>query len=94
MISEEEARYGSLPIINAHIQEAPSRVRVVKPRIDLKKCEKSYNCVVFCPTGAIKPDAKGMPTIDYNLCNGCLICLRECPTFAISEEQENRAVKI
>ena len=94
MILEEEAKYGSLPIINAHIQELPARVRVVKPHIDLKKCGKNYHCVVFCPTGAIKIDAKGFPTIDYNLCNGCLICLRECPTFAISEEHENKVPKL
>jgi pyruvate ferredoxin oxidoreductase delta subunit len=77
-----------IPILNAHIAEPSPVVRTFRPKIDLKICQNSYNCIVFCPHGAIKKNDKGRPEIDYDLCTGCLICLRECPTNAISEERE------
>lgn len=96
MIQEEESKYDEkkLPILNPQMQESPSRLRVIKPKIDTKKCEKNYNCLVFCPHNAISTDVKGFPVIDYNICTGCLICLRECPTFAIAEEHEKKVPKI
>ena len=93
MINEEEVKF-MIPVIQPHQQELPQRLRVLKPKIDLKKCEKNYNCLVFCPHNAISVNKVGFPAIDYNLCTGCLICLRECPTFAITEEHEKRVPKI
>ena len=93
MISQEETKF-VIPIIQPYQQESPSRLRVLKPRIDLKKCQKNYNCVVFCPYNAISINKNGYPVIDYDLCTGCLICLRECPAFAITEEHENRIQKV
>jgi|WetSurMetagenome_2_1015567.scaffolds.fasta_scaffold1151713_2 2-oxoacid:acceptor oxidoreductase delta subunit (pyruvate/2-ketoisovalerate family) len=65
-----------------------SVMRTYRPRIDLKKCQKTYNCFMFCPRNAILINAEGHPVINYTLCDGCLICLRECPAVAITEEKE------
>lgn len=65
----------------------PSALRVVKPVINLKTCEKNYDCVVYCPRNAISVTAAGFPAIAYDLCDGCLICLRQCPSAAIIEER-------
>jgi 2-oxoacid:acceptor oxidoreductase delta subunit (pyruvate/2-ketoisovalerate family) len=65
-------------------------LRTFKPKIDLGTCTNSYNCIIFCPYGAISKNEKGRPVIDYNLCTGCLICLRECPSAAITEERETK----
>ena len=94
MINEEEVKFNAIPIIQPSQQEQPGRVRVFKPKIDLKKCEKNYNCIVSCPHNAIGRNQAGFPVIDYNLCTGCLICLRECPTSAITEEHEHRSPKV
>jgi pyruvate ferredoxin oxidoreductase gamma subunit len=59
-----------------------------RPKINQKLCQKSYNCAVFCPAGAIEILKSGLPSINYDICNGCLICLRECPHSAITEESE------
>jgi 2-oxoacid:acceptor oxidoreductase delta subunit (pyruvate/2-ketoisovalerate family) len=64
------------------------KTRLFRPKIDLKKCQKTYNCFLFCPRGAITIGAGGNPEINYTLCDGCLICLRECPSVAIIEERE------
>ncbi|HIG96949.1 MAG TPA: 4Fe-4S binding protein [Candidatus Aenigmarchaeota archaeon] len=93
MINENDAKFG-IPVLQPGQQELPSRLRVLKPKIDLKKCQKNYNCMVSCPHNAITVHANGYPTIDYNLCTGCLICLRECPAFAITEEHEKRVPKL
>lgn len=87
MINEAEIKYDSkkLPVTTAIESEQKRKFR---PKIDLKKCQKTYNCFLFCPTGAIKISSIGIPEINYDLCNGCLICLRECPTGAITEEKE------
>lgn len=66
----------------------PSELRILKPEINLRVCEKNYNCVIFCPRNAISINAKAWPAINYGLCDGCLICLRECPTSAITEVRE------
>lgn len=68
--------------------EKPSKLRVFRPVIDLKTCEKNYDCVVFCPRNAISINAQKNPTIQYDSCDGCLICLRVCPAAAIREEHE------
>jgi 2-oxoacid:acceptor oxidoreductase delta subunit (pyruvate/2-ketoisovalerate family) len=65
-----------------------SKTRTYRPQIDIKKCQKTYNCFLFCPRNAIMINAEGMPVINYTLCDGCLICLRECPAVAIVEERE------
>ncbi len=95
MISQDDARAeNKLPIIQPVQQELPSRMRVQKPKIDLKKCEKNFNCLVFCPHNAITIGKTGFPVIDYSICTGCLVCLRECPTFAITEEHEKREARV
>ena len=93
MIDEQEAKF-SIPVLQPSQQQSPSRLRVIKPKIDLKKCQKNYNCIVSCPHNAISVAKTGFPVIDYNLCTGCLICLRECPSFAITEEHERRVPKL
>ncbi|MBI2075813.1 MAG: 4Fe-4S binding protein [Candidatus Aenigmarchaeota archaeon] len=62
-------------------------VRVFRPRLELKKCKKTYGCYAACPENAIVIE-KGFPKINYDVCTGCLICLRECPCGAITEERE------
>lgn len=62
-------------------------VRVFRPKIDLKKCVKTYRCYAVCPENAIVME-NGFPKINYDVCTGCLICLRECPCGAITEERE------
>src|SRR3989338_8502434 len=76
----------AVPIFN--IIEPTKVVRTFKPKIDLGKCQNNYNCIVYCPYGAISKNDKGRPVINYDLCTGCLICLRECPSGAITEERE------
>lgn len=87
---DEQIRYDvkKMPVLSTNISEPPKNVRLQKPRIDLKLCQKNYNCVIFCPHNAIAKNASGQPVIDYEICTGCLICLRECPAMAISEERE------
>lgn len=79
-----------IPIVSENLSESPKIVRTLKPKIDLKVCTNSYNCIIFCPHDAIDKNENGRPVIDYNLCTGCLICLRECPTNAISEERDTK----
>lgn len=67
--------------------EKPSSLRTFKPRIDLKVCQKNYDCVIFCPRNAISINPQGWPVVNYDTCDGCLICLRVCPTAAIKEER-------
>ena len=61
--------------------------RTFKPKIDLKKCNRCWLCIIFCPHNCID-NKNESPVIDYSACTGCLICLRECPVFAITEERE------
>jgi 2-oxoacid:acceptor oxidoreductase delta subunit (pyruvate/2-ketoisovalerate family) len=90
----DEVKYDEkkLPVFQA--KPSPSPIRVHKPKIDMKKCQKNYNCILFCPHNAISRNKNGFPVIDYNRCTGCLICLRECPVFAIAEEQEKNEPKV
>ncbi|MBI3190919.1 4Fe-4S binding protein [archaeon] len=76
-----------IPVLDAKA-DVQKPVRTFRPKIDLGRCTNSYNCIIFCPYGAISKNEKGRPVIDYNLCTGCLICLRECPSAAITEERE------
>ncbi|MEM7819815.1 MAG: 4Fe-4S binding protein [Candidatus Aenigmatarchaeota archaeon] len=86
-ISESDASYDikKLPVVE---NVSLTKTRKLKPKIDLKKCQKTYNCFIFCPTNAITISKTGNPEINYELCDGCLICLRECPSRAIIEEKE------
>jgi 2-oxoacid:acceptor oxidoreductase delta subunit (pyruvate/2-ketoisovalerate family) len=93
MISDSETK-PLLPVFQPVPQKPPARMRIIKPRIDLKKCQKNFNCLVLCPHNAISVGKNGFPVIDYNLCTGCLICLRECPVSAINEEHEYKEAKV
>jgi len=88
MLTEKEIKLEKrlIPVFQTRAGEKP--VRSARPRIDLKVCTNSYNCIVFCPHDAIDKNETGRPVINYDICTGCLICLRECPTNAISEERE------
>ncbi|MBI2172966.1 MAG: 4Fe-4S binding protein [Candidatus Aenigmarchaeota archaeon] len=88
MINENEVKYDVSKILPSVHAEKPSALRLRKPVIDLKRCDKTYRCVVYCPENAIKTGKDGFPSISYDKCDGCLICLRECPTTAIAEGQE------
>ena len=68
--------------------DKPSVHRSFKPKIDMKTCEKNYDCVVFCPRNAIEVGKNEFPSISYDACDGCLICLRVCPSTAIREDRE------
>ena len=89
MIDEKEAKYLVKKVSVAPPGcDKPEKLRVMKPKIDLKICEKNYECVAYCPRNAIDITESGYPSIVNDLCDGCLICLRECPTNAISEERD------
>jgi len=88
-IAEDKIKADAKKIPIAVMQpEQQKHARVFRPLIDLHACKNNYNCIIFCPHGAISRNEKGRPQIDYNLCTGCLICLRECPAAAIKEEVE------
>ncbi len=86
MINEKDIKYELQPV-QAH-GEKPAVLRSRKPVIDLKKCNKTYRCIVYCPENAIEARKDGYPSVNYDKCDGCLICLRECPTSAIAEVAE------
>lgn len=70
------------------MENNPSALRIVKPKIELAKCQKNYRCFIYCPRDAIEIKPNGFPSIIYEKCDGCLICLRECPAMAITEQRE------
>lgn len=89
MIDEKTVKYDIMKAFPGEVPgEKPVLLRAGKPVIDLKRCDKTYRCIVFCPENAIKQGKEGAPSIEYDKCDGCLICLRECPTAAIAEAQE------
>jgi Pyruvate/2-oxoacid:ferredoxin oxidoreductase delta subunit len=51
-------------------------------RIDMKKCDKCFDCMHFCHTYAMTPKAieeKGEPNLDCTKCGKCMeVCPREC----------------
>jgi len=57
-------------------------------------CKGCGICTAFCPKGALKRDAEGIPFLaDPEACVGCRLCELLCPDFAISvlerEKNEN-----
>ncbi|MBI2579823.1 MAG: 4Fe-4S binding protein [Candidatus Aenigmarchaeota archaeon] len=87
MIDEKSVKYDAAKALQQPAPgEKPPAMRKARPVIDLKKCDRTYRCVVYCPENAIKSGKEGFPSVDYEKCDGCLICLRECPTTAIAEE--------
>lgn len=90
MLSLQEIKAERVERKCAEAGKSPSLLRLLRPSIDLRLCEKNYNCVASCPRNAISVNQKGQPVVDYGLCDGCLICLRECPTSAIAEERERK----
>ncbi|WP_457614482.1 4Fe-4S binding protein [Methanopyrus sp.] len=65
---------------------------------DPKRCLGCYNCVVYCPTEALKrPDYRPRPKctnevfyIQPDMCIGCRICYDVCPVDAIRIEEITR----
>jgi len=88
MINEKDIKYDILKMTADMRGEKPSALRMHKPVIDMKKCDKTYRCVAFCPQDAIEMRKDEYPSINHDKCDGCLICLRECPTTAIEEVVE------
>ena len=87
--AKKEAQKSEKPKENFQAKplEKSGSCRTFKPKIDLKKCNRCWLCVIFCPHNCID-NKNNAPAIDYEICTGCLICLRECPVFAITEEKE------
>lgn len=86
MITEDEIRYNIKKMPVAQAGEKRVKRRVLKPKIELKLCDRCTLCIALCPHNCVELK-EDKPTIDYNFCTGCLICLRECPRNAISEER-------
>ena len=43
-------------------------------------CDQCGDCVVVCPTEALKRNKLGVVMINKNLCINCLACVAACPT--------------
>jgi 2-oxoglutarate ferredoxin oxidoreductase subunit delta len=52
-------------------------------------CKRCGNCVTFCPTHALEPDAQGYPHLTNSTkCVSCHLCEKLCPDFAITVGEE------
>jgi pyruvate ferredoxin oxidoreductase gamma subunit len=59
--------------------------RTLRPVINRDHCKGcAWICSTYCPDGAIRVDAEGLPQIDYDHCKGCLVCVEQCPQHAIA----------
>jgi 2-oxoacid:acceptor oxidoreductase delta subunit (pyruvate/2-ketoisovalerate family) len=56
--------------------------RVLRPEIDLEKCNLCLLCWVFCPEGVMRQEPEGL-SVDLDYCKGCGICAYECRRGAI-----------
>jgi pyruvate ferredoxin oxidoreductase gamma subunit len=66
--------------------------RTLRPVVDREHCHRCHwVCTTFCPDGAIRPAADGIPEIDYDHCKGCLVCVAVCPAHAIRAVSEREA---
>jgi pyruvate ferredoxin oxidoreductase gamma subunit len=66
--------------------------RTLRPVVDREHCHRCHwVCSTFCPEGAIRPDAEGVPEIDLDHCKGCLVCVSVCPAHAIRAVPEREA---
>lgn len=54
--------------------------------IKMKLCSGCGNCIVTCPTKALKASIKEINVTSD--CNNCLECLEVCPTGAILNESK------
>lgn len=55
-----------------------------KPRVDSSKCDRCFECLKFCPAGAIR-DSDSTITIDPDKCIWGCGCWSICPKHAISD---------
>jgi len=66
--------------------------RTHRPVVDAEHCNRCHwVCTTFCPDGAIRAGADGVPEIDYDHCKGCLVCVAVCPAHAIRAVPEQEA---
>lgn len=57
-------------------------INLVTVRIDDKKCQRCYECIRTCPTGALTLE-KGIYTHNSYACSYCEVCMDVCPKEAI-----------
>lgn len=78
------------------VQRTPSiaeNIPVAVSVTDTNLCEKHYDCVESCPTGARCPNPdSGMVEMEPKLCVGCGICVDVCTTGACSIEEATAAI--
>ena len=53
-------------------------------------CDQCGDCVVVCPTEALKRNKLGVVMLDKKLCVGCLMCVGYCPTLSMRTHPELR----
>ena len=63
--------------------------RVIRPVLDMAKCNSCKWCYWFCPDNTILYK-KGDVRINYDYCKGCGICAVECPEGAIVMVKEGQ----
>lgn len=64
--------------------------RVIKPILDMSKCNSCKLCYWFCPDDTVN-FKKGDVSINYDYCKGCGVCAVECPQGAIVMVKEGQA---
>ncbi|MFC1504529.1 4Fe-4S dicluster domain-containing protein [Spirochaetota bacterium] len=60
--------------------------------VNCSHCEDPM-CVIACPSGALKKDAKdGRVTINAEICIGCKMCVQACPFGVITVRKNGKGV--
>lgn len=57
----------------------PIDIRKVKPKTDMKLCDKCGLCVELCPLGSIEKDRVDVVS---GICMKCCACIKKCPQGA------------
>ena len=67
---------------------APTSVRFMSfaPRADIALCMNCDQCLVYCPTGAVRFAKRAVNAENAPPCRNCRRCVEACPNKAIAIE--------